>query len=81
MNRLLTLASCGVLTLSAGIVQAQELEEIVVTAQKRQPRVHTLPSNITVAVPSRQHSPTFGQWASSQTVCRSRPRSVRLMAW
>jgi nucleoside-diphosphate-sugar epimerase len=31
----------------------------VVTAQKRQPRVQTSPSSITVAVPSRQHSPTF----------------------
>ena len=40
------------------------------TAQKRHPRVHTSPRSITVAVPSRQHSPTLGQRASSQTVKR-----------
>ena len=48
----------------------------VVTAQKRQPRVHTSPRSITVAVPSRQHSPTLGQCASSQTVKRSSSRNV-----
>ena len=47
------------------------------TSQKRQPRVQTSPINITVAVPPPQHSPTFGQLASSQTVCRSSSRSVR----
>ena len=50
----------------------------VVTAQKRQPRVHVSPRSITVAVPSLQHSPTFGQRASSQTVWRSRLRNVSL---
>src|SRR5687767_6501586 len=53
----------------------------VVTAQKRQPRVHVSPSSITVAVPSRQHSPTLGQRASSQTVCRSRARKVDFSLW
>ena len=40
----------------------------VVTAQKRHPRVHVSPRSMTVAVPSLQHSPMFGQRASSQTV-------------
>ena len=40
----------------------------VVTAQKRQPRVQVWPSSMTVAVPAPQHSPTFGQRASSHTV-------------
>ena len=31
---------------------------------------------MTVAVPSAQHSPTFGQRASSQTVCKSSARKV-----
>ena len=48
------------------------------TAQKRQPRVQTSPRSITVAVPSVQHSPTFGQRASSQTVWRSSSRNVSL---
>ncbi len=48
----------------------------VVTAQKRQPRVQVSPRSITVAVPSPQHSPTLGQRASSQTVCRSSLRNV-----
>ena len=39
-------------------------------AQKPQFRVQTLPSTMNVAVPSAQHSPWFGQRASSQTVCR-----------
>jgi hypothetical protein len=38
----------------------EQLQEIVVTAQKRQPRVHTSPSSMMVAVPSAQHSPTCG---------------------
>src|SRR5512134_3013856 len=44
------------------------------TPQKAQPRVHTPPRRITVAVPFPQHSPTFGQRASPQTVrkpCRA----------
>src|SRR5579863_4486928 len=50
----------------------------VVTAQKRQPRVHVSPRSITVAVPSVQHSPTFVQRASSHTVWRSSLRNVSL---
>src|SRR5437867_2450097 len=45
-----------------------------VTAQKRHPRVHVSPMSMIVAVPPPQHSPTFGQWASSHTVWRSRDR-------
>ncbi len=48
---------------------------------KRQPRVHIVAESITVAVPSRQHSPTFGQRASSQTVWRSSLRNVSLRWW
>ncbi len=40
----------------------------VATLQKVQPRVHTSPMIIMVACPWLQHSPTFGQPASSQTV-------------
>jgi len=39
-----------------------------VTAQKRQARVQTAPRIMKVAVPRSQHSPMFGQFASSQTV-------------
>src|SRR3989338_3402039 len=39
-------------------------------AQKRQALVQTSPKIIKVAVPLPQHSPIFGQWALSQTVCR-----------
>ena len=48
----------------------------VLTAQKRQPRVQVSPSSMMVAVPDPpfQHSPTFGQRASSHTVCRVRER-------
>jgi hypothetical protein len=40
------------------------------TLQKPQRRVQTSPRIMKVAVPRSQHSPTFGQLASSQTVCR-----------
>ncbi len=50
----------------------------VVTAQNRHPRVQVSPRSMTVAVPSLQHSPTFGQRASSQTVWRSSARKVSL---
>ena len=40
----------------------------VATLQKVHPRVHTSPMIIMVAWPWLQHSPTFGQAASSQTV-------------
>jgi hypothetical protein len=51
------------------------------TWQKRQPRVHTSPISITVAVPPFQHSAMFGQRDSAHTVfslsrlSRSRTRS------
>ena len=37
------------------------------TAQYAQFRVQTSPRIMNVAVPCSQHSPTLGQWASSQT--------------
>ncbi len=40
------------------------------TLQNRQPRVHSLPATMNVAVPRDQQSFRFGQRASSQTVCR-----------
>ncbi len=43
-------------------------------AQKPQFRVQTLPRIMKVAVPSAQHSPMFGQRASSQTVLRDSSR-------
>ena len=42
----------------------------VLTLQKPQRRVHVSPRIMNVAVPRSQHSPTFGQAASWQTVCR-----------
>ncbi len=41
------------------------------TAQYPQFLVHTSPRIMKVAVRSSQHSPMFGQWASSQTEWRS----------
>jgi hypothetical protein len=46
----------------------------VVTAQNPHALVQMSPRIMKVAVPSPQHSATLGQRASSQTVCRSRPR-------
>ena len=42
----------------------------VFTLQKPQRRVQVSPRIMKVAVPRSQHSPTLGQLASSQTVCR-----------
>ena len=42
----------------------------VLTLQKPQRRVHVSPRIMNVAVPRSQHSPTFGQAASWQTVWR-----------
>ena len=42
----------------------------VLTLQKPQRRVQVSPRIMNVAVPRSQHSPTFGQAASWQTVCR-----------
>ena len=46
----------------------------VFTAQKPQARVQVSPRIMKVAVPASQHSPMFGQRASSQTVCRRSSR-------
>ena len=48
-------------------------------AQKPQFRVQTLPRIMNVAVPSAQHSPTFGQRASSHTVFRPSARMTRFV--
>lgn len=53
----------------------------VLTAQNLQPRVHVSPISMMVAVavwpsPPPQHSPMFGQRASSQTVCSLSSRSL-----
>ena len=48
------------------------------TAQKAQARVQTSPRIMKVAVPWPQHSPMFGQRASSQTVFSERPRMIPL---
>jgi hypothetical protein len=50
------------------------------TAQKPQERVQTLPRIMKVAVRLFQHSPMFGQRASSQTVCSPKPRMVSFMS-
>ena len=49
----------------------------VATAQKPQRRVQTSPSTMIVAVPCVQHSKTFGQRASSQTVFSESSRISR----
>ena len=53
----------------------------VLTAQKPQARVHVSPRIMIVAVRWSQHSPMFGQWASSQTVFRERPRISPFSSW
>ena len=53
----------------------------VLTAQKPQARVHVSPRIMIVAVRSSQHSPMFGQRASSQTVLSVRPRRSRFRSW
>src|SRR3954452_1055493 len=45
----------------------------VLTLQNPQRRVHVSPRIMNVAVPRSQHSPTLGQFASWQTVCRLSP--------
>ena len=50
-------------------------------AQKPQFRVQTLPRTMNVAVPRVQHSPWFGQRASSQTVNASSRNSRRSPAY
>ncbi len=48
----------------------------VATLQKVQPRVQVSPMIIMVAWPCAQHSPTFGQPASWQTVCSPCSRTI-----
>jgi len=50
----------------------------VFTLQKAQARVQVSPMIMKVACFFSQHSPIFGQPASSQTVCRP---LARIMAW
>ena len=52
-----------------------------VTAQNPQARVQTSPRIMKVAVPAFQHSPMFGQWASSQIVLRFCSRMRDLRCW
>ena len=47
----------------------------VLTAQNLQPRVHVSPRSMIVPVPPFQHSPMFGQRASSHTVASLEARS------
>ena len=53
----------------------------VLTAQNPQARVHVSPRIMIVAVRWSQHSPMFGQWASSQTVLSDSPRRSPLRSW
>ena len=57
----------------------------VFTLQKRQPRVHVSPSTMIVAVAAPflldQHSPMFGQRASSHTVASFFERSEFFSRW
>ena len=49
----------------------------VLTLQNPQRRVQVSPRIMNVAVPRSQQSPTFGQAASWQTVCRPSSRIIR----
>jgi hypothetical protein len=53
----------------------------VLTAQKPHDRVQTSPRIMNVAVPAFQHSPMFGQRASSQTVCSDCARISDFRRW
>jgi hypothetical protein len=53
----------------------------VLTAQNPQALVQVSPRIMMVAVRWSQHSPMFGQWASSQTVLSDRPRMRPLSSW
>ena len=61
-----------------GSSSSNQVGRPVLTAQKPQARVHVSPRIMIVAVRWSQHSPMFGQWASSQTVLSDRPRSSPL---
>ena len=64
-----------------GSSSSNQVGRPVLTAQKPQARVHVSPRIMIVAVRWSQHSPMFGQWASSQTVLRLRPRRRPLRSW
>ena len=64
-----------------GSSSSNQVGRPVLTSQKPQARVQVSPRIMIVAVRWSQHSPMFGQWASSQTVLRFRPRSSRLRSW
>ena len=64
-----------------GSSSSNQVGRPVLTLQKPHARVQVSPRIMIVAVRWSQHSPMFGQWASSQTVLRFRPRSRRLRSW
>jgi hypothetical protein len=64
-----------------GSSSSNQVGRPVLTAQNPQARVHVSPRIMIVAVRWSQHSPMFGQWASSQTVFRFRPRSRPFRSW
>ncbi len=64
-----------------GSSSSNQVGRPVLTAQKPQARVHTSPRIMTVAVRWSQHSPRLGHMASSQTVLRFSPASVRRRSW
>ena len=79
-----TCSSCMTATASAtrrGSSSSNQVGRPVLTAQNPQARVQVSPRIMIVAVRWSQHSPMFGQRASSQTVLRSSPRSRPLRSW
>ena len=58
-----------------GSSSSNQVGRPVFTAQNPHARVHVSPRIMIVAVRWSQHSPMFGQRASSQTVLSDRPRS------
>ena len=64
-----------------GSSSSNQVGRPVLMAQNPQARVQVSPRIITVAVRWSQHSPMFGQRASSQTVLRLRPDSRPLSSW
>ena len=64
-----------------GSSSSNQVGRPVLTAQNPHARVQVSPRIMIVAVRWSQHSPMFGQRASSQTVLRSRPRSMPFRSW
>ena len=65
-----------------GLILIDGSGRAVITSQKPHRRVHRSPRIRNVASRASQHSPMFGHIASSQTVCRSRPRMIDVSsAW